>query len=550
MRAVPVTLTASLAMLVSCGLEGPGEPPHVDAVTVEALSADLHALSADSMRGRLAGTPDVARAAEWIAARFQALGLRPAGTDGYFEPFDLNWFSLGDANVLRLGTAAPRPVGTGWFPRNVSATGSAEGDVVFAGYGIVEPRIQWDDYGEADLTGKVVLVLDGEPGPDDLTSPFDGVVTSEASRDWRKVVSAQERGAVAVLFLRAVQNRDEVDDFTSAAADYWPAEPRRVERFTLGVWVDRVRIPVAQVSAELAATLVAGSGRSLVELSSAAAAAEGGSGVVELPDARVAVATSVVRHVTPGRNVLAMVEGSDPDLAGEVVVVAAHHDHNGADGDEIFNGADDDGSGTVGVLAVARAYALGVADGRRPRRSVVFAAWDAEERGLLGAWYHTERPRVPLTDVVAVLNMDMIGRNEEVPEEGGGRFGGLEPQAAASNANAVNILGHTRTPSLASVVQAANQDVGLELKLRYDNNASNLLRRSDHWPFLQNGVPAVWFHTGLHPDYHTERDDADRIEYGKMEKIVKLVLRSSWALANADGRPSMGPNPMGDGVPN
>jgi hypothetical protein len=488
--------------------------------------------------------------AAWIAARFQALGLRPAGTDGYFEPFDLNWFSLGDANVLRLGTAAPRPVGTGWFPRNVSATGSAEGDVVFAGYGIVEPRIQWDDYGEADLTGKVVLVLDGEPGPDDLTSPFDGVVTSEASRDWRKVVSAQERGAVAVLFLRAVQNRDEVDDFTSAAADYWPAEPRRVERFTLGVWVDRVRIPVAQVSAELAATLVAGSGRSLVELSSAAAAAEGGSGVVELPDARVAVATSVVRHVTPGRNVLAMVEGSDPDLAGEVVVVAAHHDHNGADGDEIFNGADDDGSGTVGVLAVARAYALGVADGRRPRRSVVFAAWDAEERGLLGAWYHTERPRVPLTDVVAVLNMDMIGRNEEVPEEGGGRFGGLEPQAAASNANAVNILGHTRTPSLASVVQAANQDVGLELKLRYDNNASNLLRRSDHWPFLQNGVPAVWFHTGLHPDYHTERDDADRIEYGKMEKIVKLVLRSSWALANADGRPSMGPNPMGDGVPN
>jgi len=550
MRAIRVTLAAGLSILWCCAPEGPGGPPHVDAITAEALSSDLHALSADSMRGRLAGTPDVARAAEWIAARFQELGLQPAGTDGYFEPFDLNWFSLGEANELRMGTGDRRPLGNGWFPRNVSANGSAEGDVVFAGYGIVEPRIRWDDYGEADLTGKVVLILDGEPGPDDPASPFDGVVTAEASRDWRKVVSAQERGAVAVLFVRDVQNREEVDDFAGAAADYWPEARRRIERFTLGLWMDRVRIPVAQVSADVAETLVAGSGRSLIDLATAAEASQGAAGIVELPHARVAITTSVARHVTPGRNVLAMVEGSDPDLAAEVVVVAAHHDHNGADADQIFNGADDDGSGTIGVLAVARAYALGIADGRRPRRSVVFAAWDAEERGLLGAWYHTERPRVPLTDVAAVLNMDMIGRNEEVPQEGGGRFRGLEPQTAASNANAINILGHTRTPALAAVVQVANQDVGLELKLRYDNNASNLLRRSDHWPFLQNGVPAVWFHTGLHPDYHTERDDADRIEYGKMEKIVKLVLRSSWALANADGRPSMSPSPMGDGVPN
>lgn len=550
MRPSPFALLTGIGVLWACAPQGPGEPPGEDTVTLDALRADMNTLAADSMRGRLVGTPENAAAAEWAAARFRELGLEPAGTDGYFEPFDLNWFSLGQPNLLRVGRGERRDVGRGWYPRNVSASGSAEGDVVFAGYGIVEPRLSWDDYGNGDVTGKVVLVLDREPGPDDPSSPFDGVVTSEASRDWRKVLSAQERGAVAVLFARDVQHGGEVEDFPAAAAAYWPAEPRRVERFSLGVWMQGVRIPVAQVSAALAEQLVTGVGRSLTDLAREAEAADGGLGVVELPGAHVAVTTTVARNVTPARNVLALVEGADATLRDEVVIIAGHHDHNGADGEEIFNGADDDASGAIGVLAVARAYAAGLANGRRPRRSVLFAWWDAEERGLLGAWYHTERPRVPLVNVAAVLNMDMIGRNEEVPEEVGRRFRGLEPQTAASNANAINIVGHTRTPDLAEAVRTANAEYGLDLRLRYDNNASNLLRRSDHWPFLQRGVPAVWFHTGLHPDYHTVNDDPERIEYDKMARIVRLVLRTSWDVANADAPPAMGPTPMGNGVPN
>jgi Zn-dependent M28 family amino/carboxypeptidase len=307
--------------------------------------------------------------------------------------------------------------------------------------------------------------------------------------------------------------------------------------------MDRITIPVAQISADVAAELLAGLGRSLEDLS---ASAETSTGIVEVPDVRVSLTTNVVRHVTPARNVLAMIEGSDPVLRNEVVIIAAHHDHNGADGDQIFNGADDDGSGIVGMLAAAAAYAEAARNGRLPRRTVLFAAWDAEERGLLGAWYHTERPRFPLDRTAAVLNLDMIGRNEEVPPDGGGRFNGLEVQTAASNANAINILGYSRTPSLSAAVEAANAAYGLELKLRYDNNTSNLLRRSDHWPFLQNGVPAVWFHNGLHPDYHTVDDDADRIEYAKMERIVRLVHQTSWDLANAETRPTIA-SAMGSG---
>jgi Zn-dependent M28 family amino/carboxypeptidase len=302
--------------------------------------------------------------------------------------------------------------------------------------------------------------------------------------------------------------------------------------------VDEVRIPAAQISAVLAERLVAGSGRTLVELAEAAEVATNGLGVVDLPGAEVELSVGVERHVVAGRNVLAMVEGSEPALRDEVVIIGAHHDHNGTEGGVVYNGADDDGSGTVGVLAVAAAYARAAEDGVRPRRTIVFAIWDAEERGLLGAWHYTLRPRFPLEGTAAVLNLDMIGRHQEVPADGGGgRFRGLEPQTAASNANATNILGYSRTPDLAAAVEAANEATALMLRFRYDNNESNLLRRSDHWPFLQSGVPAVWFHTGLHPDYHTPDDDADRIEYEKMTRIVRLVHRTSWAVANADSRP-------------
>jgi len=121
---------------------------------------------------------------------------------------------------------------------------------------------------------------------------------------------------------------------------------------------------------------------------------------------------------------------------------------------------------------------------------------------------------------------------------GGPRFNGLEVQTAESNRNAVNILGYSRHPELSAAIERANQaGPGLELKMRYDNNRSNLLRRSDQWPFLQNGVPAVWFHTGLHPDYHTPYDRPEKINYEKMERIARLVYQASWALANQDGRP-------------
>ena len=532
-------LAATVLLLVACG--GSGEAPSIDSITEADLRSDLFTLSHDSMGGRLVGTPEISLASDWIRDRFQGLGLEPAGDDGTFDQrFDLVWVSLGSANRLTVsGAGGARAAGSGWSPSSVSGTGSASGEVVYAGFGIVEPRLDFDDYRDTDVGGKVVLMLEREPGVADESSPFDGVVTTEGSRAWRKALFAQERGAAAVLMVRDVQNRPGVSDWGEYHTGQWPVAPRRIERFTLGAWVGQIDIPVAEISVELAERLVAGSGRTLLELATSAEDASAGLGVVDLPGARVSLTTAVDRNVTPGRNILAMIEGSDPQLRDEVVIIGAHHDHNGADGETVFNGADDDGSGTVGVLAIAEAYARAADAGDRPRRSVIFAIWDAEERGLLGAWYYTVRPLFPLPRTAANLNLDMIGRHEEVPTDGGGRFRGLEVQSAESNSNAINILGYSRTPDLAAVVDDANASTALTLRFRYDNNESNLLRRSDHWPFLQNDVPAVWFHTGLHPDYHTPDDDPERIAYEKMTRIVKLVHQTSWNLANADGRPAL-----------
>ena len=223
------------------------------------------------------------------------------------------------------------------------------------------------------------------------------------------------------------------------------------------------------------------------------------------------------------------------------MLVSAHFDHDGADGPRIYNGADDDGSGTVGLVEIAEAFARAAEAGQRPRRSVIFAAWNSEERGLLGAWAYTEDPIVPLDRIAGVLNMDMIGRNEEVQVGGGARFRGLDLQTAESNANATNIIGTVRAPDLRAALDKANQAIGLEIKYRYDNNASNLMRRSDHWPFIQRGIPGVWVHTGLHPDYHTIYDRPEKINYPKMQKITRLVYQASWDLANAATRPRLLP---------
>ncbi|MGE5243637.1 MAG: M28 family peptidase [Betaproteobacteria bacterium] len=532
------------ALLVASLAAQQERAPQNDSIRRSDLEADLYFVAGDSMQGRLTNTEGNRAAADFIKSRFERLGLTPAGPNhSYFQPFNLMTATLGHANALDIESdAGTRHLDEGqeFYPHRYSASGHAAAPVVFAGYGIRAPGLQWDDYGAGTVRGRIVLVLDHEPGEKDPNSPFDGLITSEWSTPWRKAVAAQALGAAGVLFVADVQNHPGPSNFDASARGYWPAEPRRIPSYTLESWADRVRIPVAQISPALAESLVAGTGKSLEDLAKASDAHA--SAPLALPGVKIDLRTDVARHIVPDHNVVALIEGSDPQLKDQWVIVSAHFDHNGADGSEVFNGADDNGSGTVALLEIAEAYSLAAKDGHRPKRSVLFAAWNSEERGLLGSWAYTEHPLAPLTSIAAVLNMDMIGRNEEIPVGGGRRFLGLEPQTAESNDNAVNVGGLKWAEDLRAPIVAADKGIGLELKPRYDNNASNLVRRSDQWPFLQHGVPAVGFFTGLHPDYHTPYDRPEKINYVKLEKIARLVHQASWDLANAPARPKSATN--------
>jgi len=536
------TLRAPLTSIWSAGLDKTA--PFNDSIHQDDMKADLFFLASDAMKGRLTTTPENKLAGKFIQSRFEELGLKPAGPNGsFYQHFDLVSASLGEENRLEVVTdvnsTVPLQSGRDYYPLRFSASGTARGSLVFAGFGISAPELSYDDYQGKDIEGKIVLVLEHEPGETSATSPFDGVVASEYSQPIQKALTAQGKGAVAILFVRDVHNHPRRYDFAASAKRHWPDGSQSQPHFLLASTVERVRIPAVRISQALAQTLLSRTGQELWALSRTAET-KIGMRPLHVQGAEVALTTSVGRHTTSDRNVVAFVEGSDESLKDEWVIVCAHYDHKGVDENgRVYNGADDNGSGTVALIDIAEAYARAARDGLRPRRSVLFAAWNSEESGLWGAWAFTEQQLTPLLKTVAVLNMDMIGRNQMVPADGGHLYRGLEPQTAESNRNTVHIVGDTFSDDLMAALEKANLAFGLELKTGLDNNPSNVLRQSDQWPFLQRNIPALMITTGTHPDYHTVNDTPEKINYEKMERIARMVHQLSWNLAQVEDRPKI-----------
>jgi Zn-dependent M28 family amino/carboxypeptidase len=238
-----------------------------------------------------------------------------------------------------------------------------------------------------------------------------------------------------------------------------------------------------------------------------------------------------------------MIEGSDPSLQNESIVFAAHYDHDGPAPNGIYHGADDDGSGTVGVIELARAFARNEI---KPKRSLVFAIFAGEERGLLGSYYYVAHPLRPLETTRAVVNFDMIGRDEAPSEQTKGLI-----DIAPDTSNELNLIGAYYSPEYKELVERANRTIGLRLNSKWDREPSlNIFFRSDHYPFVMHDVPALWWFTGFHPDYHQVTDTADKIDYSKMEKILRLAYLVGFEVGDASnpplfkqwGRPSVFPN--------
>lgn len=483
-----------------------------ESISIEDLQDKIGYLASDLFRGRGNGSDELDDAAEYVADVFRESGLTPIGNNGFFQEFQVNRLSLGRGNVLRIVSGVEEIEllpGMDFVPYTMSANAAVEGPMTFVGYGIRAPELDYDDLLGVDLAGRIAVVLESVPRDNVDEFLFNALSDVDYSSTVMKARNVAEAGAIGMLLIQGPLSNN-ITSVGYYARAMRPNLPPRDSVMDLALASGDPQIPIVILTRNASRRLVAGIQGRQTRIDDDLMPA-----VSELPG----IATiGVDMNLDPytARNVVGLIEGSDPALRDETIVVGAHYDHDGARGDQIWNGADDNASGTAGLLELAEAFAAGA----RPRRSVVLAAWAAEEKGMLGSRFYVQNSRIPVDETVAMFQIDMIGRNEE---HGADPNEGFLEERGNENGNALNMLGSVFSPDLRSAFERANSDVGLELRFRYDYRAQNLIRRSDHWSFLSRGVPAIFLFGGLHPDYHTPNDTADKINYEKVRKVVELV---------------------------
>lgn len=503
----------------------------LNTIRAEKIKAQMYFLAADALGGRDSGSPEGRIVANYIAADFMRLGLKPAGDNGtYFQNFDLVKARLDKENTWLKSSinsvAKTYQIDHDFFYFYTEGDNSIEttGPLEFLGYGINAREYAYDDFAGVNLHGKIAMTLTREPQATDPNSKFKGKWDTIHSYFWLKAERVREAGAAALLIVNEKtprRPRRVASAPTDSESGPWPQDALAGQ-----LW----DIPVFMITPEVANEFLAPSGKTVDSLQEAIDRS------LKPQSFEVGGVTVSVRktlkdnRIIPTRNVVGLLEGSDPQLKDEVVVISAHYDHVGTQGGRIFHGADDNASGVIAVLDVAEAFIQGNV---RPKRSVLFIAYEAEERALLGSAYYIQHPIMPLQKTVANLNMDMIGRDEDSATWG---------TKADQNRNSVNIVGTLYSPDLRRVIEKSNEKIGLNLDFKTDgNDPESWFARSDHFWFATQSVPMVLFNTGEHPDYHTENDTWDRIDYPKMEKIVRLIFLSAAELTDAGPRPRFTP---------
>jgi len=492
-------------------------------ISADRMRADLQFLSSDALEGRLSLRRGSEVAIQWIASEFAKAGLKPAAGNSFLQEFALMEFRA-DRNESYLIAGSRRESVTSLFPNDVTV----RAPVVFAGFGITAPEFGYDDYAGLDARGKIALVFDHEPQEDDPRSVFNGTGNTRHASAHVKILNAQRHGAVAVLLMNEPNRKHPTSGERMARVPGSQDRSRRVA--SQAIAGGEIKIPLVSVSDAAAAELLRSAGRTPAALQSAIDRdLKPQSMPLSGPPAEVRIVIGERRRALTA-NVIGMLEGSDPELKKETIVFTAHYDHDGASDTAIFHGADDNGSGTAGVVELARAFAASPA---RPKRTLLFAIFAAEERGLLGSYYYTAHPLRPLDTTRAVINFDMIGRNETPSPQTDGLMA-----IDQDTTNELNLIGTINTPDYREIVEAANKRVGLRLNYKWDADAAlGIFQRSDQFPFALHDIPAVWWFTGFHPDYHQASDTVEKINFGKMEKIVRLAFLTGQALADGKGAP-------------
>ncbi|MEC3881139.1 M28 family peptidase [Parapedobacter sp. 10938] len=485
-------------------------------ISPETARAHLSVLASAEFEGRGTGEPGGEKAAEYIANEFKRLGLTGPVDGSYFQPvklirtqFDVSEFTINGKSFTN-GTDF-------YFVGGGPETTVDAKEIIFIGYGISEAT--YDDLEEIDISGKVVLVIsDGEPKDAQGNSLITGTDTPS---EW--VTSRTKR-----LQNLTSRNPKLIIAVSSSVSETLERVGSRLTqpRIALDEGANNVpdagRTPVANITPEMADLLLVRAETSIDKLTK------------RIDDTRkphsktfktrLKTTFGSVTEPFTSDNVLGYLEGTD--LKDEVLVLTAHYDHEGNQNGTIYFGADDNGSGTTGILELARAFSKAKAEGHGPRRSILFMTVTAEEKGLLGSNYYSRHPVFPLENTVVNLNTDMIGR--------------VDDKHLRGNHNYVHVIGSDKLSSELKVInENANAEyTHMELDYMYDDpkDPMRIYYRSDQYNFAKHGIPVIFYFSGLHPDYHTPADTVDKINFEMLAKRVRLVFHTAWEIANRDKR--------------
>ncbi|NNE31058.1 MAG: M28 family peptidase [Winogradskyella sp.] len=478
---------------------------YASTITAEELKEMLYKYASDEFEGRETGEKGQKMAVEYLKTQYQSMDIpTPLGDDDYFQEVPLEKQSVSTATFSIDGQTFKN------FEDHIvlRASGNTQisvDDIVYVGYGIDADN--YSDYKSIDVKDKIVLAKAGEPKDDNGNYVTSGEAGDTKWTNGRQSLSskrdaASANGAKGLILLDS-----------NMFSRYAPYFQRQAESGATG------RLSLKSSEPEMMMLLI----NDNTAKSLHASILEDSTPKVLNSDLTIAIENK--SETITSENVVAYIKGSEkPD---EIIVISAHLDHEGIKNGQVYNGADDDGSGTIAILEIAEAFKMAEKAGHGPKRSVLFLHVTGEEKGLLGSRHYTDNdPIFPLANTVADLNIDMIGR--------------IDPNRKSGNRNYIYLIGSdklsTELHNISEEVNSKYTNVELDYTYNDENDPNRFYYRSDHYNFAKNNIPVIFYFNGTHADYHKPSDTPDKIEYDLLENRTKLVFHTAWELANRANR--------------
>ena len=472
------------------------------------LKKNLSVLASDEYEGRETGKRGQKMAAEYIANQFKTIGIPAYKQNTYYQEFFIDVLQPSITKVSVRNKQYKKNKDYYSFSSQTEQLIETK-EILFLGYGIEEEN--YNDYKNIDVKDKVIMVLANEPYSKDSLSFISGKKKPSYWTTYYKTKSekAKEKGAKALLIV--------VDNIENELQK----NKQRIESTSmkLDTDIDNNEMPTIYISKKMAIDII--KKQSIDKIKQSITETSKPINIIIKTKFVISIKNTVEK--ISSENVLGYIEGSD--LKEELIVVSAHYDHLGIYGNAIFNGADDDGSGTVAVIELAKVFAQAKKEGKGPRRSMLFITFSGEEKGLLGSSFYVAHPEFPLANTVCDLNIDMIGRLDAKHQ---------------NTSNYVYLIGSDKlSAQLHNISETTNKTYSnLELDYTYNDekDKNRFYYRSDHYNFAKNRIPVIFYFNGVHADYHKETDEVEKIDFNKIEKITQFIFFTAWELANRNSR--------------